>query len=98
MQLRQTRDERETAVDRTGDQLAYIVMSVALLLIVAYRGLFVGEASWDLMAVVLLGGAVATGYRVWKRVCSPRQLLTATLVGGLAGAVTLVVVRLFMRS
>jgi uncharacterized membrane protein YecN with MAPEG domain len=85
-------DEREQHVGRTGDQLAYVVMSIALLLLVAYRSLFLRESSWDLMGVVLLGGAVATGYRLWQRVCTRRSAMYATLVAVISGVVAMIIV------
>lgn len=65
-----TRDEREATVDRAADRLAYLVLSFGLLAIVAYRSFAGHEASWDLLGLVILGGAVGTLYRVQQHVAS----------------------------
>lgn len=61
------RDEREASLDRGGDRLAYLVLSYGLLLVVAYRSFVERQASWELVALVVLGGAVSAGYRLWHR-------------------------------
>ncbi len=81
------RDEREAAVEQGGDRLAYIVMSYGLLLIVAYRSFVDQQASWDLLALVVAGGIVSMGYRVWRRGLSRDALLLV----GLTIAVAVVV-------
>jgi hypothetical protein len=81
------RDEREVSVDRAADRLAYVVLSFGLLAVVAYRSFVEGVASWELLGLVLLGGAVSTGYRLWQGVLT-RQ---AVLVLGLAALIALVV-------
>jgi hypothetical protein len=81
------RDEREAAVEQGGDRLAYIVLSYGLLVIVAYRSLVDRQASWDLLALVVLGGIVSVGYRMSRRALSRNALL----VVGLTIAVAVVV-------
>lgn len=61
------RDEREVAVDHAADRLSYLVLAYGLLAIAAVRGLN-GEASWDLLGLVVLGGVVGLGYRLRERV------------------------------
>jgi hypothetical protein len=81
------RDEREETIDRAGDRLAYIVLSYGLLAIVAYRGFVEGQASWDLLALVVIGGLVSATYRLTHGVLT-RQ---AALLLGLTAAVALIV-------
>jgi hypothetical protein len=81
------RDEREVSVDRAADRFAYVVLSFGLLAVVAYRSFVEGVASWELLGLVLLGGAVSTGYRLWQGVLT-RQ---AVLVLGLTALIALVV-------
>jgi len=81
------RDEREVSVDRAADRLAYVVLSFGLLAVVAYRSFVEGMASWELLGLVLLGGAVSTGYRLWQGALT-RQ---AVLVLGLTALIALVV-------
>jgi hypothetical protein len=85
-------DEREQDVGKTGDQLAYVAVSFALLALITYRSLVDHQASWELMGVVLFGGAVATVYRVWHRVCTGRAAALATLVALLGGALAMIFV------
>jgi len=57
------RDERTTAIENASYRWAYLFMSYGLLLSVAYRGLVRQESSWDLLALVIVGGIVATLYQ-----------------------------------
>jgi hypothetical protein len=81
------RDEREVSVDRAADRLAYVVLSFGLLAVVAYRSFVEGMASWELLGLVLLGGIVSTGYRLWQGVLTRQALL----VVGLTALIALVV-------
>jgi hypothetical protein len=81
------RDEREAAVEKGGDRLAYIVLSYGLLVIVAYRSLVDRQASWDLLALVVLGGIVSVAYRMSRRALNRNALV----VVGLTIAVAVVV-------
>jgi uncharacterized membrane protein len=82
------RDEREAGVDRAGDRLAYLVLSYGLLVVVAYRGFAEGQASWDLLGLVVLGGVVGAAYRLWNRALSREAAIvigvTALVAFGLA--------------
>jgi hypothetical protein len=77
------RDEREASVDNAADRLSYLVLAYGILVIVAIRG-FNGEASWDLLGLVVLAGAVGLGYRLRERVVSRPWLVL--MVGTLVGA------------
>jgi hypothetical protein len=87
------RDERETSVDQAADRLAYLVLSFGLLAIVAYRGIVERETSWDLLALVVLGGLVGTAYRLRQRVVSRRWELV--LVGTVAVALAVAAIVAF---
>lgn len=78
------RDEREAAVEQGGDRLAYIIMSYGLLLIVAYRSFAERQASWDLLALVVAGGIVSVGYRMWRHAVSRNALMVAGLTIAIA--------------
>jgi hypothetical protein len=75
------RDERESAIDSAADRLSFLVLAYGLLVLVAIRA-FNGEATWDLLGLVVLGGVVGLGYRVRQRVVSRRW--TYVLVGTVA--------------
>lgn len=90
------RDEREVSIDRAADRLASIVLSFGLLAIVAYRSFVEGVASWELLALVLLGGAVSGAYRLWKGVLTRQALLVlglTVLIGLVVGALVVLGVR-----
>jgi hypothetical protein len=85
------RDEREISIDRAGDRLSYLVLSFGLLALVAYRSFVRGEASWDLLGLVVLGGLVGTAYRIQRRAVSHQWGLLVVLTVVVALAVALVV-------
>lgn len=89
--LRLMRDERELTVDHAADRLSYLVLSFGLLVVVAWRSLALGEASWDLLALVLLGGLAGTAYRIRERAASRRWWTLAVLTGALALGLAVVV-------
>jgi hypothetical protein len=57
------RDERTLADDDAGYRWSYLVLSFGLLVVVALRSLRQGEASWDLLSLVVLGGLVNVAYQ-----------------------------------
>jgi hypothetical protein len=78
------RDERQAQVDLVADRLAYLVVSYGLLAAVAYRSLARGDAAWDLMGLVLLGGLVGMVYRISKGAVSGRWVLMLVATIGVA--------------
>ena len=57
------RDERTVAVENASYRWGYLVMSFGLLVLVMYRSFVLGQAAWDLMALVVLGGAIPSAYQ-----------------------------------
>jgi hypothetical protein len=86
------RDERELSVDRAADHLAYVVLSFGLLAVVAYRSFVEGVASWELLGLVLLGGAVSTGYRLWQGALTRQAVFVLVLTALIALVVGSVIV------
>ena len=84
------RDEREAGMDLVADRLAYLVLSYGLLLVVAYRGLVAHETSWDLLALVVVGGFTGMAYRAWTRSLSRRWALAVGITIGIAMVVAAV--------
>jgi hypothetical protein len=74
------RDEREAAVDSAADRLSFLVLAYGVLVIAAIRSLN-GEATWDLLGLVVLAGVVGLGFRLRQRVVSNRwaTVLIATV-------------------
>lgn len=94
-----TRDERTTAVELASYRLAYQVLSFGLLVIVGYRAWVRGENSWDLFALIILGGLVATGYQARQHVLGWRWAKVTLLTMALAAllAIAIVVLRVAVR-
>jgi hypothetical protein len=70
-------DERTVAVENASYRWAYLVLSFGLLASVAWRGFVRHETAWDLLALVVVGGVVATAYQGTRRVLSRRWALAA---------------------
>lgn len=68
------RDERTVVIENASYRWAYLVLAFGILGSVMYRSYVLGEASWDLLALVVLGGLVATGYQAVHRVLSQKWL------------------------
>ena len=85
------RDERTTVVENTSYRIAYLVMSFGLLASVAYRGFVLKQSSWDLLALVILGGVTATMYQGINKVLSRRWILTTVATVVIAGLLAVVI-------
>ena len=86
-----SRDERTTVVENTSYRIAYLVMSFGLLASVAYRGFVLNQSSWDLLALVILGGVTATMYQGINKVLSRRWILTTVATVIIAGLLAIVI-------
>ena len=94
-------DERTVAVENSGYKWAYTLLSFALLMDVAYRGVVRQEAAWDLMAFVIVGGAVCLFYQVRRKTLAQGWAKTGILfacVGGVIGALLVLVIKLWFRG
>jgi uncharacterized membrane protein HdeD (DUF308 family) len=91
MQQLLVRAEREAAVERAGDRIAYLVLSYGLLLVVAYRSFAGQQPSWDLLALVFIGGLAGAAYRLWHRAMTRQAALLIGVTVLVALAVGLVV-------
>lgn len=90
-----TRDERTAAVENTSYRFAYLVMSFGLLVCIAYRGFALQQSSWDLLALVILGGATATIYQGTNKVLSHRWGIAVVASLVIAGLLAFVFVLIF---
>ena len=90
------RDERTVAVENASYRWAYMFMAFGLLLLVAYRSFIHHESSWDLFALVILGGGVGTVYQATHKVVGRRRLV-ASLSTFVLAAVVAVVIALVRR-
>jgi len=90
-----TRDERTAAVENISYRFAYIVMSFGLLVCIAYRGFALQQSSWDLLALVILGGATATMYQGTSKVLSHRWIMASVATLVIAGLLAVAFVLIF---
>ncbi|MGH2606064.1 MAG: hypothetical protein ACRDG5_05695, partial [Anaerolineales bacterium] len=84
------RDERTLVVENASYRWGYLFLAFGVLLIAAYRGLVQHEASWELLALVIVSGVVTSLYQGRHRVLSGRWAATAlgaAIVAGLLAAV-----------
>jgi hypothetical protein len=87
------RDERTVATENASYRWAYLVLSFGLLLAVAYRSFVLREPAWDLLALVIVGGAVATFYQGSHQVLTRRWVVASVAGALLAAVVAALVVR-----
>jgi hypothetical protein len=83
------RDERTVLVENASFRWAYLVLSFGLLGLTAYRSFVWRENPWDLMALVVLGGAVPAVYQGYHHVLTSRFAVlafAAAIVGALIAA------------
>ena len=72
------RDERTIATENASYRWAYLLLSYGLLASIMYRSFVIHESTWDLMALVIAGGVVASLYQGQQRVLSRRwAMMTA---------------------
>ena len=87
------RDERTTAVENAGYRWSYLVLSFGLLAIIAFRSFAHSQSSWDLFALLLLGGGVNAAYQGLHRVLYRRWAVLSVvtvIVAALVGVVMVV--------
>jgi hypothetical protein len=80
-------DERTVVVEDASYRFAYLFITFALLLDVMYRSLVRREASWELLAIVLLGGAISTLYQWRHKILTRHSAKLALFTSGVAGIV-----------
>lgn len=90
------RDERTTTVENASYRWAYILLSFGVLLSVTFRGFVWHEASWDLLALVIVSGFVGTFYQGVHQILTRRTVLVALVVAVLSAIIAAALV-LLMR-
>lgn len=81
------RDERTVAVENASYRWGYLVLTFGLLALAAYRGFARDDNAWDLLGLVVLGGAVTTAYQNRGRVLTRHWLVTVVIAMALAALI-----------
>jgi hypothetical protein len=85
------RDERSIAVENASYRWAYLFISFGLLALVAYRSFVYEESPWDLMALVILGGFLSSGYQWFHKVLTGHWIATCLVTMVAAAALAAVI-------
>ena len=88
------RDERTLAVENASYRWAYMLLTYALFIDVMYRGIVRGEAAWDLLALVILGGLFCAVYQAKRKTLTHGWVRKVVLVACFAAAIAALVSRL----
>lgn len=91
------RDERTVVVEQASYRWGYLFLSLGILVSVMYRSYIRREASWDLLALVILSGVVTTAYQLRHQVLTGRSVRVGVFVAGVALAVAAILVLLGRR-
>lgn len=90
------RDERTIAVENASYRWGYLLLAFGLLASVAYRAFVHGQASWELLGLVILSGALTTFLQSRERVLTPRSARLA-IVGVVVAAIIAAVLVALLR-
>lgn len=85
-----SRDERTVAVENASYRWSYLMLSMGLLAIVAQRSFMTGQQSWDLLGLVVAGGAVNAAYQATHGVLTRKWGVAAVMTMAVAAAVAVV--------
>jgi hypothetical protein len=86
------RDERTVAVENAGYKWAFTFIVFALFIDVMCRAIVRHEAAWDLMALVIVGGAVCTVYQARQKALPHGWVKAGVLVACVAAVVGIITV------
>jgi hypothetical protein len=81
------RDERTVAVENASYRWAYLALSYALLVDVMVRSFVRHEAAWDLMALVIAGGAVCSAYQARQKILAQGWVMKTLLAVCIAAVI-----------
>lgn len=89
------RDERTVAVENESYRWAYLILSYGLLVVVAVRAYAFDQASWELLALVVVAGGVTSMYQGIRGILTTRWGLISgvTIVAAALLAALIVVMR-----
>ena len=85
------RDDQIALVENASYRWAYLATAFGLLGLVAYRSFVWRESPWDLLALVVLGGAVSAAYQGYYRVLTGRRAVLLAVAAVVAVVAALLV-------
>lgn len=91
------KDERTISVENASYGLGYKIVVYALLLDVIYRSLKVGDASWDLMGIVIFSGMIVTAYQMKYKIFAKGWVKIVVLTSSVAMAIAIIMVTALMN-
>lgn len=86
------KDERTTFVENASYGLAIKFISFALLFDVAYRAYAKGDASWDLLAILIISGFLTTAFQIRNKIVNRGWANTFVLTVTVASLVAFFIV------
>jgi hypothetical protein len=86
------KDERTISVENASYRWAYLILSFGILFDVAYRGLIRNEAGWDLLALVVLAGLIASVYQGTRKIYTHRWIFWVAATAAVASIIAIVLV------
>ena len=86
------RDERTVLIENASFRWAYLVVSFGLLGLTTYRSFVWRESPWDLIALVVIGGAVPAIYQGYNHVLTSRVALVAFVAAFVAAVIAAAIV------
>ncbi|MFA4980569.1 MAG: hypothetical protein WC589_23880 [Sphingobacterium sp.] len=86
------KDERTTVVENASYSLAYKFVGFALLFDVAYRAYVKSEASWDLLAIIIISGFLTISYQIRNKIVNRAWANTLILTITVASLVAFLIV------
>lgn len=86
------RDERTIMIENASYRWGYLFVTYGLLVIITLRAFFQNQTNWDLMALVVISGLIATAYqgvhhiftRRWVYLFAAMMVLSAVVAGMIA--------------
>lgn len=90
------KDERTTFIENISYKFGYLFITFALLLDVAYRSLKHNQASWDLLAIIIISGVVMSIYQYRQKILG--KTLMRTFIYTFAVAFIIAIIMVLIRK
>jgi hypothetical protein len=90
------KDERTTFIENISYKIGYIFLTFALLPDVAYRSSMLNEATWDLLALIIVSGLIMSLYQYKQKSLGKTRIKTFLYVFVIAFILAFIMV--FIRT